>query len=707
MEITHELIGHEYNHGVMKAICNMNYDNYQAGTIEEGLCDIFGEFVEDYGDDGKLNNSCDWLHTVRDIGTPEFSETPSPAFYSGDDNWYEGDDHDKFVHQNSTVISHTLYKMSEGIVEDDKSAELGNEKLAKLLYYTYYTLPHECSIYQFGTILRNVAYNMWQDGLLSKEQARCVYQALLESKIYPYYEMNSDTQVVFYSLNGDVIDEYTLNVVKEVSAKSITDNTADNILSADINEEKYQFNLKDNASYFMHIQLKDGEEYPFLVSTKKQENSEQAIKEYHIFTDLIEKQKIVNNGGRYVAYEGDVYYWKHNEDSLEKTGLNGVFKNEKEIVNQLIFRNEQGTEIVLLEDKGYGPLYIVKDRIYYMTVEGWKSCLMDGTDIKNHVDYSIVAVDDSTGTLILRDLMGLDSNRKGGFWIEKEDGSRIILSQDKFDLDSKLWPELLLAEDGNVYYYRLHDNKDGTHNITVIGANLQGETRLVGHITIDRNASEGLEVRAQKVDELLYVSFTNVSGTMMGCNEGGVSAMNTEKDEAHTYIIRQDQEHSLYYPKTYISVNKETGEKYLHFYHDGGNGGNAAVSWVDQGVEMMNLETKEVKASNLPLIFKGEYALTNGNLVTLVGTDDAVSTLATAETLKNLGYDAFNGHENPNGGFRIGDIDVAGPRAYIEIHQFIRDTEADFYHVYGFRRMKTVVYETVIGSDELNVLYQY
>lgn len=710
VEITHELIGHEYNHAVMKSICNMNYDNFEAGTIEEGLCDVFGEFVEDYADDGRLNNSCDWLHTVRSIRSPEQSETPSPSFYSGDENWYKGKTHSKFVHQNSTAISHTLYKMSEGLVEDDKSAALGNGNLARLLYYTYFTLPHECSIYQFGTILRNVAYNMCQDGLLSKEQARCVHQALLEAKIYPYYEMSADTQAAFYNLNGDVISDYTLNVVKELSAKSLTEKTKDNVLSTDIHAEKCQFNLKENASYLMNIQLKDGEkeaEYQFLVSTKKQEEAEQKIEEYNIFTDLIFAQRIVNNGGRYVGYGENTYYWRHNGNSLEKTGLNGVFKNQKETVNQLVCRNEQGTETVLLEDAGYGNLYIAKDRIYYKTADCWKSCLTDGTDIRNHKDYSIVAVDDSTETLIQKDLTGIDPNRKGGFWIEKEDGSRTLLTQDKFDLDSKLWPELLLVEDGNIYYYRLHDNKDGNHNITVIGANLQGETRLVGNITIDRNASEGLEVCAQKVDELLYVSFTNVGGTMLGCNEGGVSSMNTAKDEAHTYVIRQDQEHSLYYPKTHISLDEETGEKYLHFYHDGGNGGNAAVSWVDQGVEMMNLETKEVKTSNLPLIFKGEYALTDGDMVTLLGTDDEASILATAETLKSLGYNAFNGHENPVGGFRIGDVDVVGDKAYIEINQFVRAQEADFYHVYGFRRTKTVVYETVIGTDELHVMYEY
>lgn len=135
----------------MKAICNINYNNFETGMIEEGLCDIFGEFVEDYADNGILDNSCDWLHTVRDIGTPELSQTPSPALYSGDDNWYEGTDHNVFVHQNSTMISHTLYKMSEGIVEDEKSAALGNENLAKLLYYTYHNLPRDCSIYQFGS----------------------------------------------------------------------------------------------------------------------------------------------------------------------------------------------------------------------------------------------------------------------------------------------------------------------------------------------------------------------------------------------------------------------------------------------------------------------------------------------------------------------------------------------------------------------------
>ena len=183
--------------------------------------------------------------------------------------------------------------------------------------------------------------------------------------------------------------------------------------------------------------------------------------------------------------------------------------------------------------------------------------------------------------------------------------------------------------------------------------------------------------------------------------------MNTQKDEAHTYIIRQDGEYSLYYPATHISVDSETGEKMLHFYNGQETGGSARERWVASGVQKMNLETKEVTHSDLPLMFTGDYALIDGDIVTVLEGAGETSVLATQETLAGLGYFSFDGNERATGGFKISDVTVVGDNAYIEIHQFTRAKEADIGYVYGFRRIKTVVYETEIGSDELSVLYKY
>jgi len=113
---------HEFAHGINKYEKNLGYyDHYsEAEALNEGFSDIWGACVEH----GEAPEKSTWLHgeeitypnysCLRNIEYPNDPYTrehfsPHPDTYEGD-YWWENDE----PHQNSTVLSHWFYLLSEG-----------------------------------------------------------------------------------------------------------------------------------------------------------------------------------------------------------------------------------------------------------------------------------------------------------------------------------------------------------------------------------------------------------------------------------------------------------------------------------------------------------------------------------------------------------------------------------------------------------------
>ena len=83
-----DVMAHEYTHAVLSHDSNIDLKTYDESAgekyetsvqsaIHEGYADIFGEFCDDYANDGVLNGNADWKSFVRDMSSPvikEFSE---------------------------------------------------------------------------------------------------------------------------------------------------------------------------------------------------------------------------------------------------------------------------------------------------------------------------------------------------------------------------------------------------------------------------------------------------------------------------------------------------------------------------------------------------------------------------------------------------------------------------------------------------------
>lgn len=188
--MAYDVIGHEYTHSVEQSTSSMLCER-ESGAVMEGLSDIFGELIEDYANNATSGNptltgSCDWKHESRNISNPEKSKCP--AVYKGK-YWKEtaefpneGNNYG-YIHNNSTVISHMAYLLSNGMNGASYCEALNNRQIAELYYRTIFMFPVCCSFNQFGRMLLRSAELMYERELLNAKQFTCVLAALNNSGI--------------------------------------------------------------------------------------------------------------------------------------------------------------------------------------------------------------------------------------------------------------------------------------------------------------------------------------------------------------------------------------------------------------------------------------------------------------------------------------------------------------------------------------------
>lgn len=285
--MVYDVIGHEYTHSVEQATSNMLYER-ESGAVMEGLSDIFGELIEDYANNATSGNptltgSCDWKNEFRNISNPEKSKCP--AVYKGK-YWKEtaefpneGNDYG-YVHDNSTVISHMAYLLSNGMNSASYCEALNNRQIAELYYRTIFMLPVCCSFNQFGRMLLRSAELMYERELLNAKQFTCVLAALNNSGIGV---QDSDIRGMIYNVQPkctlDIrgLDLTNCECTVKLS-KIVNRNTADG------SQQELELVLQETINKPTEVDLSGGELFLLEIRNSGEEASNSEV--YKIFLSV-------------------------------------------------------------------------------------------------------------------------------------------------------------------------------------------------------------------------------------------------------------------------------------------------------------------------------------------------------------------------------------------------------------------------------------
>lgn len=151
-------------------------------------------------------------------------------------------------------------------------------------------------------------------------------------------------------------------------------------------EIKITYDEENDYSYTKNVKVEEDCKEKNMTFTEKDKPTQSASKSEN--KEKTEEKLEEKNFGNIVSYNNCLYYWKYNSDSFtDEAASFANYSNNENALNQLICRNNNGEEKVILTTNGFSNIAIVNNRIYFQTCDGRyyykiKSCSLSGNDVK-------------------------------------------------------------------------------------------------------------------------------------------------------------------------------------------------------------------------------------------------------------------------------------------------------------------------------------
>ncbi len=433
-----------------------------------------------------------------------------------------------------------------------------------------------------------------------------------------------------------------------------------------------------------------------------EENADELNKAYEalatVFPDV---WNVVNNGGQVVGYQDNVYYWKYNGNSFYPEGLFASYTYEHETENQLVCRDHDGNEKIILTAKGNGPIFISGDRIYLReNYVNTYSVNLNGKDRVDHGEMEVWAAAEQAGTLI----------------VKKDDGGGdyICLLQPDHKLQTVMKAEGKYIEmtrlgviDGYCFLSS-YDVATDSPNFTIYRVPLDGsQAKSMALVSVNDEYAFGLNAcQLIKAGENLYYSYGYYAGSGGFFQAGGINCMdmNGENDQvcvpygelaAEDFLVEErDEETRLYY----IGGDEITGS-YIGFwddyYYD-----SSYVKIRKEGEENWKTTQRNLNVSRL-----GSYVCAGGRILRMNPERMEYETLI-PETAGFGFIDRPGQYEIERKLPLVSQLDVVGEDVYFTV-DWNEATGQNMGWRPGYRRERSAFYTIKIGEEEAKELYSY
>lgn len=377
-----------------------------------------------------------------------------------------------------------------------------------------------------------------------------------------------------------------------------------------------------------------------------------------------------NNGGNVVRYLGNLYYWKKAE-------------------NQLICRHEDGSEEVLLNTQGSGPIFIVGDRIYLQErSNSLFSVDLDGNNRVDHGEFIPMAADDKAGTLI-------------GY----ENGDLSLLfandhSVQKLAENAAFW----IAEDGYFYYSSIANGEAVLWKAAGDGSEIAELGRLNDSQDWVQNGESICQV--VKSGDTLYYSYGHYAGTGLLFQGGGISCINMDGTNNQTcvpygemnaevfQVIETGDETQLYY----VGKEDDTGSVSMLWQWE-----NYPYKKCHVATRKTGEETWVTAPSSVAFSKPGSFICVNGEIVRYNEELMSYQTLIP----KEAGFDFLDNPQVSDDKIAlVTQLDILGEDLFFTVSWMVRIGDR-FMMRPQYDRERSVFYTMKIGESEPVELYSY
>lgn len=405
-------------------------------------------------------------------------------------------------------------------------------------------------------------------------------------------------------------------------------------------------------------------------------------------TEKMDDAAVMNNGGRFVSYNGSVYYWRFAPGSISQTGVLGSFTQVEEVSNTLVCRNANGEETELIQDTGTGPLFISGGRIYYEKgYSSWGVCQLDGQPVTSYDSVNVLEALQQQEAVVAQDY-------SKGIFVIAADGSETVLAPAE--------ASYIGVSDGSMYYGIAADNRMDVYCIGLDG----GNQAAIGSIVMSQDYGNFEILSIGDVlmqDDGIYFTCGFYGGTGNFFSAGGIYRIGY--DGSFSTLLDPSGPQQVNFPKIYIQ--QTDGASTLYYYSgDGYSNAGSWDGWVSENVYGMNLETGETAPSSFVLSDIGDIVCMDGSIQTLTDNSGQYKVVLSQEAGASLGYTDIGGHSG-NGEIFVADLDLVDDTAYFTITKMTEDPSVSVGWRTGYSRDSMKTYMTRLGTDEVTLLNEY
>ena len=405
-------------------------------------------------------------------------------------------------------------------------------------------------------------------------------------------------------------------------------------------------------------------------------------------TEKMDDAAVMNNGGRFVSYNGSVYYWRFAPGSISQTGVLGSFTQVEEVSNTLVCRNANGEETELIQDTGTGPLFISGGRIYYEKgYSSWGVCQLDGQPVTSYDSVNVLEALQQQEAVVAQDY-------SKGIFVIAADGSETVLAPAE--------ASYIGVSDGSMYYGIAADNRMDVYCIGLDG----GNQAAIGSIVMSQDYGNFEILSIGDVlmqDDGIYFTCGFYGGTGNFFSAGGIYRIGY--DGSFSTLLDPSGPQQVNFPKIYIQ--QTDGASTLYYYSgDGYSNTGSWDGWVSENVYGMNLETGETAPSSFVLSDIGDIVCMDGSIQTLTDNSGQYKVVLSQEAGASLGYTDIGGHSG-NGEIFVADLDLVDDTAYFTITKMTEDPSVSVGWRTGYSRDSMKTYMTRLGTDEVTLLNEY
>ena len=233
-------------------------------------------------------------------------------------------------------------------------------------------------------------------------------------KLKGFDALPEDAGVVYFEGNEKTFDENYKSLSESVNAffNAYVEKKKDSVVTEDgfnlsAAEKKdllftYSYSVKTDSDTATSEDIYEAEDYTNVVSMLNSANK----KAYETMVKKNEsaKKKAVETKsdvafGDVVKKDDSIYYWKYQDDTYSRiSSQSGNYRYSSDADNELVKRDKNGKETVILESAGVGKIAVVGNRIFYQKANGNSdsfnvdSCDLEGNDVTYHATGVLAGV---------------------------------------------------------------------------------------------------------------------------------------------------------------------------------------------------------------------------------------------------------------------------------------------------------------------------